>query len=199
MKTGKRDYFWIVTLIYLTAGFFNILLAWLGLLCFAIPILIAASGGGKAYCNTYCGRGQLFSLLGNRFGFSRKKDAPAFMRSKGFRRGFLVFFMIMFAQMLWSTWLVFSGAGNLRQVVTLFWTFRLPWQWAYTTHAVPLWVSQFAFGFYSLMLTSTLIGLLVMALYKPRTWCVFCPMGTATHLICKAKSESKCAGETWAA
>ena len=27
----------------------------------------------------------------------------------------------------------------------------------------------------------------VMVLYKPRTWCAFCPMGTMTQGICKLK------------
>nr|WP_297998807.1 hypothetical protein [uncultured Phascolarctobacterium sp.] len=26
-----------------------------------------------------------------------------------------------------------------------------------------------------------------MALFKPRTWCTFCPMGTMTQMICKMK------------
>ena len=50
-------------------------------------------------------------------------------------------------------------------------------------------VAQFSFGFYSLMLTSLLIGLIVMVLYKPRTWCAFCPMGTMTQSICKLKNK----------
>ena len=41
----------------------------------------------------------------------------------------------------------------------------------------------------SLMLTSLLIGLIVMVLYKPRTWCAFCPMGTMTQGICKLKNK----------
>ena len=41
----------------------------------------------------------------------------------------------------------------------------------------------------SLMLTSLLIGLIVMVLYKPRTWCAFCPMGTMTQSICKLKNK----------
>lgn len=49
----------------------------------------------------------------------------------------------------------------------------------------------YSFGFYSLMLTSTLIGLIVMVLYKPRTWCTFCPMGTMTQGICKLKHQAK--------
>ena len=70
------DYLWVVSLTYLILGFFNILFAWLGLLCFFIPLLIAVAKGNKAYCNKYCGRGQLFSLVGGRFGLSRRKDMP---------------------------------------------------------------------------------------------------------------------------
>lgn len=50
-------------------------------------------------------------------------------------------------------------------------------------------VAQFAFGFYSVMLTSTVLGLITMVLYKPRSWCVYCPMGTMTQLICKVKDK----------
>ena len=82
-----------------------------------------------------------------------------------------------------------SGAGNLREVVKLFWTIKVPWGWAYSATNVPAWVAQFSFGFYSLMLTSTLIGLIAMVLYKPRSWCAFCPMGTMTQTICKMKNR----------
>ena len=187
MKKHWYDYLWIVSLAYLCLGFFNILFAWLGLACFLIPLIIAIAGGTKGYCNRYCGRGQRFSLLGGRFGLSRRRDVPAWMKSRWFRYGFLIFFLVMFYQMLFTTALVFSGAQDLRQVVTLLWTFRLPWQWAYHGGAAP-WVSQFAFGFYSVMLTSTVLGLVTMALCKPRSWCVYCPMGTMTQLICRAKN-----------
>lgn len=59
---------------HLMLGFGNILFAWLGLICFFTPLLISIIKGNKAYCNKYCGRGQLFSLLGGKFGLSRKKD-----------------------------------------------------------------------------------------------------------------------------
>ena len=57
-------------------------------------------------------------------------------------------------------------------------------------------MAQFAFGFYSLMLTSNLIGWIVMALFKPRSWCVFCPMGTMTQLICKLRAPREDGGQT---
>ena len=186
-KKKWYDYLWIFSTLYLLLGFVNILFAWLGLICFITPLLISIIKRNKAYCNKYCGRGQLFSLLGGHFGLSRKKDMPKWMRSHWFRYGFLIFFLTMFLIMLWNTYLVFAGISELKQVVTLLWTIKLPWHWAYHGTLFSPGVAQFAFGFYSIMLTSTILGLITMVLFKPRSWCVYCPMGTMTQLICKAK------------
>lgn len=190
-KKNWYDYMWIFSTVYLLLGFFNILFAWLGMICFVTPLMISIIKGNKAYCNRYCGRGQLFSMLGGKFGLSRKKDMPKWMRSKWFRYGFLLFFLSMFGIMIWNTYLVFAGIRELKQVVTLFWTFKLPWNWAYHGTVFAPWVAQFAFGFYSLMLTSTLLGIITMILFKPRSWCVYCPMGTMTQTICKVKNKDK--------
>ncbi len=190
MKKNKKwnDYLWIFSIIYLVLGFFNILFAWLGLICFMIPLFISIFKGNKTYCHKYCGRGQMFDLLGNKLKLSRKRDIPSFIKSNWFRYSFLSFFLIMFGNMIFSTFLVFSNANTLKQVVTLLWTIKLPCQWAYNNVVSP-WIAQFAFGFYSLMLTSTVLGLITMVLYKPRSWCVYCPMGTMTHSICKIKNN----------
>jgi hypothetical protein len=187
MSKPKRwyDYLWILSIVYLCLGLFNILFAWLGIICFITPILISVTKGNKAYCNKYCGRGQLFELLGGQFGLSRKKAPPKFLRSNWFRFGFLTFFMTMFGLMIYSTYLVFVGA-TLKEVITLLWVFKLPWNWVNTSFVHP-GVAQFAFGFYSVMLTSTILGLVTMIFFKPRSWCVYCPMGTMTQAICKIK------------
>lgn len=57
MKKHWYDYLWIASLLYLLLGFFNILFAWLGLLCFFIPLIISVVSGTKSYCNRYCGPG----------------------------------------------------------------------------------------------------------------------------------------------
>ena len=190
MKKARHwyDYLWIFSSVYLLLGFVNILFGWIGLLCFFIPLLMALFGGAKGYCNRYCGRGQLFGLLGEKLKLSRRLPIPKWLGSKWFRYGFLAFFMAMFCNMLFTTYLVFAGAQDLSQIVTLLWTFRLPWHWAYHGTVVAPWVAQFAFGFYSVMLTSTVLGLVTMVLFRPRTWCVYCPMGTMTQLICKARA-----------
>jgi len=183
------EYLWIASASYLALGFFNILFAWLGMICFILPLGFAIFKGNKAYCNTYCGRSRLFNLLGDRFRLSRNVKPPKFLSSTWFRYGFLTFFMTMFGLMLYTTYQVFTGAP-LREVVTLLWTFKLPWQWTNTSMVAPA-IAQFAFGFYSVMLTSTVLGLLTMVLFRPRSWCAYCPMGTMTQGICKLKHRDE--------
>ncbi|MCL2035485.1 MAG: 4Fe-4S binding protein [Oscillospiraceae bacterium] len=186
-KKRWYDYLWIAEITYLALGFFNILFGWLGLIFMFTPLMVAIIGGNKVYCNKFCGKGQLFGLLGGRLGVSLKKETPNFLRSHWFRYGFLTFFMVMFGVMVYSTYLVFAGA-QLQEAVTLLWVFKLPWNWTYTAFVTP-WVARFAFGFYGVMLTSTVLGLVSMMLFRPRTWCVWCPMGTMTQGICMLKSR----------
>lgn len=188
MKKRWYNYLWIAELAYLLLGLCNILFAWLGMLFFVIPLVVAVAGGGKAYCNRFCGRGQLLGLLGSKL--SRNAPPPKFLRSPWFRYGFLAFFMTMFGLMIFSTYKVFSGA-SLQEAVTLLWMFKLPWQWADVSMVSP-WIAQFAFGFFGVMLTSTVLGLATMALFRPRSWCVYCPMGTMTQGICKLKNRKEC-------
>ncbi len=190
-KKHWYDYLWIWSILYFALGFFNILFAWLGMIDFLLPLFIAVIGGNKFFCNSICGRGQLFAVIPKKFKFTRKKAAPAWLSSKWFRYAFLVFFAAMFGNVLYQTWLVYGGAASLKETVKLFWTFRVPWGWAYTAGTSAEWAAQFSFGLYSLMLTSALIGLILMLLYRPRTWCVICPMGSMTQLICKARHSGE--------
>ena len=121
LKAKKHwyDYLWIASLLYLFLGFFNIMFAWLGLICFLVPLAISIATGSKLYCNRYCGRGQLFSILGKKLHLSPNREIPGWMKSKAFRYGFLVFFLVMFCQMLFNTYLVFRGTSGLKQAVTV--------------------------------------------------------------------------------
>lgn len=182
------DWLWIWAIVYFSLGAFNILFAWLGMIDFCVPLIFALFHGNKKFCNSYCDRGQLLTLLGGRMKLSSGRPTPKWMSSRAFRYAFLVFFMAMFANMLFQTWLVAAGASSLAEGVKLFWTFRVPWRWAYTPGLVPDWVAQYSFGLYGMMLTSMIIGLIVMIPYRPRTWCSFCPMGTMTQAICRLKA-----------
>ncbi|MDR2132715.1 MAG: 4Fe-4S binding protein, partial [Clostridiales Family XIII bacterium] len=141
-----HNYLWVAELLYLSLGLFNILFAWLGTVFFVTPLLIATIGGSKAYCVNYCGRGQLFGMLGGKLKLSRNAVPPKFLRSPWFRFGFLAFFMAMFGLMIFGTYRVFAGAP-LSRAVALLWIFKLPWQWAEVSMVLP-GIAQFAFGFF---------------------------------------------------
>lgn len=158
-KKRWSDYLWIVSATYFTLGFFNIVFAWLGVICFLIPLLIAVFGGSKAYCNNYCGRGQLFLQIGNTLGWSRKKVAPRWLSSKWFRNTFLIFFLFFFVQMLFLTVHVAMGAASLHETIHLLWTL-----YALGIGHTP---QQLNPGWHSLPLGS-------MALCSPRSLWVFC-------------------------
>ncbi len=111
MKKAKHwyDYLWVYAIIYFALGFFNILFAWLGMIDFLLPLFLAIFGGNKFFCNHLCGRGQLFSKLGTDLKCSRCKPTPRWMSSKWFRYGFLIFFLTMFGNMVFQTYLVAAG------------------------------------------------------------------------------------------
>lgn len=189
MKKKKKnwyDYLWIATIIYFVLGLFNVVFAWLGMICMAVPLYFAIKDGKKTYCNKYCGRSQLMDLLGNRLKLSKRNECPTVLKTTSFRYAFLVFFMTMFFMSIVTTYVVFKDAATFRQVITLLWTFKVPFTYNY--HGTIPWVSQFAYGMYSLMLTSTILGIMTMVFFKPRTWCVYCPIGTMTQGICKLKA-----------
>ena len=188
-RKSWRNHLWIVTCVYFLLGLYNITFAWLGLIFFLTPLLIAFINGDKSYCNKYCDRGRLFRFLGSKLGVSRGKPMPALLKNRWFRYIFMIYFFGMFGSVVTATYLVASGASELDSTIKLFQALRLPLDWTHSIGAFPIWVTQFAFGFYSLMLTSLTLGLVTMLFFKPRSWCVYCPMGTMTQVICKLKCK----------
>ncbi|MDR2947250.1 MAG: 4Fe-4S binding protein [Candidatus Adiutrix sp.] len=188
-RKSWRNHLWIVTCVYFLLGLYNIAFAWLGLIFFVTPLLLAIFGGNKAFCNQYCDRGRFFRLLGGQLGLSRGAPMPGWMKSGWFRYLFMAYFFGMFGSVSLATWLVASQARAVDGAIKLFQALRLPGDWSYSAGLLPPWATQFAFGFYSLMLTSLVLGIVTMLLFKPRSWCVYCPMGTLTQMICKLKNK----------
>ncbi len=179
------DYLWVGELVYMGLSFFNILFAWLGMIYFFTPLILSFIKRDKGYCNHYCGRGQLFTQLSSRISWGGTRPLPQFLRKRWFRYSFLTFFMIMFSLMIAGTYQVFAGA-KLSESITLLWTFKLPWEWSDISFVTP-WVAQYAFGFFSVMMTSVLLGIILLSFYRPRSFCVICPMGTMTQGICELR------------
>ena len=58
------DYLWVYAIIYFALGFFNILFAWLGMIDFLLPLLLAIFGGNKFFCNHLCDGGNCSASWG---------------------------------------------------------------------------------------------------------------------------------------
>lgn len=188
-KTHWYHYLWIYSFFFILAGYFNILLAWLGLISFTLPLIFAFGFGTKSFCNRYCDRGQLLRWAGGQLGLSRGHRTPDWMKTKWFRYGFMAFFFAMFGNIVYTTWLVAQGAGTVSRTVTLLWHFTIPWQQAFVGDTLP-WIAAFSYKLYGFMVTSELLAVGLMLWFQPRTWCVCCPMGTLTQMVCKKKATN---------
>ena len=80
--------------------------------------------------------------------------------------------MTMFITILFNTYLVFSGINELEEVIKILCPFNIPWNWVNTSMVNP-WLTQFAFRFYSMMLTSTILGLITQRYYINLYFSVF--------------------------
>lgn len=177
-KTHWYDWLWVAMITYLLLPLQNILFAWIGLAFMITPVLIAVFMGTKAYCNKYCGRGQLYQLFGGKLKLSRNVNPPRFLRARWFRYSFLVLFAVKFTMMIYASYTALSGAEQ----AALSWVLKRPWDLANSPFAL-----QVASSIYMAMLATTVFGVLTMILFKPRSWCVYCPMGTMTQEICRLR------------
>lgn len=153
-KTRWSDFFWVAKVIVLLLPLYNIQFAWLALAFMAAPFLVTLIANNKTYCNNYCGRGQLYQLIGGKLLLSLNRPPPRFLRAPWFRYGFFALFLVRFGMMLYSV-----TPGTAESAAQL----------------------------ERLMLMTLALGLAAMVLFRPRSWCVCCPMGTMTQAMCRLR------------
>ena len=72
---------------------------------------------------------------------------------------------------------------NLRFLILLPIPFKMP-QLIDFIIFVP-WLTHLSYRLYSMMMTTTILGLIMVLMYKPRTWCTICPISTVSDIILK--------------
>lgn len=167
----------LITLVYFALGFVNILTAYLALACMALPFIILARQKKKSWCQGICPRADLLSRLKP---ISAGRAAPRVLSGEKVKRGVLTYFCMNLFFITMSTIMVASGRMAPIDRVRFLIAFQLPWELPQlvTFDGVPGAVIHLAFRFYSLMFTSTVAGVVLALLYKPRTWCTVCPINT---------------------
>ena len=85
--------------------------------------------------------------------------------------------------------MVFLDKRDPIEKVRFLMAFQLPWIMPNLLDIgmMPDWVVHLGFRVYSMMFTTTIIGLLVGYLYRARNWCAICPMGALSSLGLREK------------
>lgn len=182
MKKIWIKYSYLFTILFFILGLFNIVFAWIGFFCLIMPFVFVAKDKEKTWCQSYCPRSNLFTRLFTIIGANR--PAPKWLINGRGKRIMLTFFSINFIMIFLSTLMVFLDKRDPIEKIRFLIAFQLPWNMPNLLDIGVMsdWVIHLGFRVYSMMFTTTIIGLLVGFLYRARTWCAICPMGTLSSM-----------------
>jgi hypothetical protein len=175
----------LITLLYFLLGFINIHFTLLGLICMAIPFALLYKNKRKTWCQGYCPRANLYTTCGKLKKSSRK--TPMFFIKGNMKWIMLSYFGVSLFFITMTSIAVATGKrppmDHLRFLIFI----PIPWdlpQLIDFANFIP-WITHLSYRFYSMMMTTTTIGLILAFTYKPRTWCTICPIGTLSDSYLK--------------
>ncbi len=190
MKNSR--FLFLFTLTYFALGFVNIHFALLGLVCMALPLILLLKNKKKTWCQGYCPRASLYTNCGKLKGKSSRKT-PMFFINGHMKWIMLAYFAISLFFIIGSTLKVASGSmmpmNYLRFLLVI--PIRGEMPQLIELSVIAPWLTHFSYRFYSMMMTTTTLGLILAFIYKPRTWCTVCPIATVSDIYiksCKSKS-----------
>lgn len=184
MSRGWKKYLFIVTVMFFALGFFNMIFAWLGFLCLILPFILLAKNKKKTWCQDYCPRANLFGVLFRNRSLTGKAGPNWLVRGKA-KWFVLVYFVFNLFVLTMSTIMVTVGKLEPVEKVRFLIAFKLPWNIPQFLNlgSFPDWAVHLSFRIYSMMFTTTVLGLLLAWIFRPRTWCTVCPVNTVSQLV----------------
>lgn len=190
------SYLFVITITFFTLGFFNIIFAWLGFLCMLLPFVLLAKDKKKTWCQKYCPRASLYTVLFKGRSLTGKAGPNWLIRGR-VKWVMLGYFIVNLFVIFMSTFMVITGRRLPLEKVRFLMAFQFPWDIPQLLNFGPLpdWAVHLSFRMYSMMLTTTILGLLLALLFMPRTWCTVCPINTVSDMALnkspkKTKSNS---------
>jgi len=84
-----QDWSFVFLILFFVLSFIDRRFGILGLVCLAVPLVLALLGYGRLHCSHICPRGSFFSKVVGKISLGHK--LPPFFRSTGFKYGMLVF------------------------------------------------------------------------------------------------------------
>jgi len=181
----------LITILYFITGFINITLAMLALLCMALPFIFVFKDRKQTWCRGVCPRADLLSRIGKRFGAGNK--APRWLLGAKAKRGVLTYFCMNLMFIMASTYAVSEGIIDPIDKVRFLIVFEFPWSLPQLVQiaAVSDPLLHLSYRLYSIMFTSTVIGVIMSLFFKPKSWCAVCPVNTMTAGVLKNLDVNK--------
>ncbi len=173
----------LITLLYFSLGFISILSGLLAIFCIAIPFVLLARYEKKVWCSSYCPRASLLMQIG-----AKKKigKIPSQFSNGKLKKVMLWYFGLNLLFITASTIQVVVGNMDSMEYIRLFIAIPLaPLPQLITIDAPPA-MMHLSYRLYSMMLSSTILGIGLSRLYRPRIWCAICPVGTLSNEMLKA-------------
>jgi polyferredoxin len=142
-----------IILTYLVVGWFFPVIGLIALICMIGPVLTSI-WKGRFWCGHICPRGNMYDRLLSKY--SPHRPIPRFVRTFGFRLFMVFFIFTMFGLQLSQARWSEGGLAMWSDIGRVFWT---------------------------IILVTTIVGVVLSFIYAPRTWCSFCPMGTISRWV----------------
>ncbi len=186
MKNHKLLY--LLTITFFILGFVNIHFSLLGIICMTLPIILVFKDRKKTWCQSYCPRASLYTTLGKKKRWTSLKT-PQYFISGNMKWIVLTYFGMSLFIILMTTLRVSLGMmpsmNYLRFLIVIPLPFKMPQ--LFEIMEVAPWLTHLSYRFYSMMMTTTILGFILAMVYKPRTWCTICPIATISDEILKRK------------
>jgi hypothetical protein len=157
----------------------------------SIPFILLFKNKKKTWCQGYCPRANLYTTCG-KFSKSSHKT-PKFFIKGNMKWIMLTYFGISLFIIIMTTIKVGTESIAPMKFLRYLIVFPIPWEMPQLinfTNILP-WITHLSYRFYSMMMTTTTLGLLLALIYKPRTWCTICPIGTLSDSYLKGIKNHK--------
>ncbi len=187
-RYGLVPYIYIFTLSFFTLPFLHISFSFLAFLCMATPFALHLITKKNVWCRHYCPRASLTTVVGRKKG--KYKLPPTIFRDGYLKKVMLTYFSLNLLFITGSTISVAIERMVAMPYIRLFIAIPLIPLPQLLDISMSSWMVHLSYRLYSMMLSSTILGIVFAILYRPRAWCAVCPVGTILKKI-PTNKESK--------
>lgn len=164
---------WIILVIVLVLPMINIYLSLIMTGCLYFPIYYLLKTKSNVFCVNYCPRAKYLSKLSK----VSKHEKVGYLYTNGtIRKLVFGYFIINIVFIAISTLLVALSLIDPIVKVRLFFFIPLPYFPQIFNYIGFPWIAHLSFRFYSMILSTVILGTVLGITYKPRTWCQVCPI-----------------------